>query len=222
MCKFSPTLRGKFGISQDNFEKKIELDPRMLKYWDNLAMTGSNDLVDPRLITFIENSILNRGYVFYKSLIRRRAVELGFYPYSLTQEEEGAVLSCLSFEEKRLILKREAVREKNLRLQKNLSDTEKQIVRRYCCLTYFMAGSDHPLWDPIMLQVKRMGKKKRAVNVFGYFMTMLMHAELVFEKPFYFYSKCERRGPLDEMVEEYVPLEELRERLFKRRWWEQE
>jgi hypothetical protein len=59
MCKFSPTLRGKFGISQDNFEKKIELDPRMLKYWDNLAMTGSNDLVDPRLITFIENSILN-------------------------------------------------------------------------------------------------------------------------------------------------------------------
>lgn len=205
-------------MQQDDYEEKVECDPHLLKYSHNLP----NDLVDLRLATFTENSILKRGYVVYRTLIRRRAVELGFYPYSLTETQEFAVLSCLSFEEKRLLFRREAVREKNFRLQKNLSDLHKLGVREYSCLTYLMAGSDPLFLDPTMRLVKRLGKKGRALCVLRYFLSMAMHGELVFEKPFYFSSKCERRDTLDERVEEYVNLKELRGRLSKRRWWEQE
>jgi len=207
---------------QDIFDKKDEIERRLLEYLDNPANAQSGEMIDPRLMTFTEDSILNQASAAYESLIRKRSVELGFDPYSLTKEQQKAVFLCLSFEELRPVFKQAAVREKNLWLRKNLSETEKLIVRRYSCLTYQMAGSEPPLRDPIMSEVRQIGKKARVLCVFGYFSVMETQHELVFEKPCYFCSKRRRQVACGEGVQEYVQSEDFRKRLFKRKWWEQE
>jgi hypothetical protein len=179
-------------------------------------------VLDPRLVTLTESEIMKKGTAYQARLIQRRAFELGFNPFDLTEEQVTAVWLCLSFEELQPIYRKDAVGQKNLRLQKKLSNSEKREVREYCCLTYLIAGLKPPLYDPFMSEVKRMGKKQRALRVLLYFLTMYHHCEIVFEKLFYFSRKRNGQAPRRLDVQEYVPMKELWERWLKRRWWEQE
>jgi hypothetical protein len=194
--------------SKYNSENDKESKPRPSKSSFSTKNNQKNDSIECALLTFPEWAILKRTTAIHKSLIQTRAVELGFYPHSLTEKQKNAAFLCLSFKELQPIFENNAIREKNFRLQKNLSDMEKIIVKKYCLLTFLMANSTPLFYDPLVRKVRRMGEKERELCVSDYFRIMRFHGERVFEKPFWFSSKSKKGVTRDGGVLEPFILEE--------------
>jgi hypothetical protein len=144
--------------------------------------------LDLTLFTQTENDLMKKSWKDHHQIFRRRAEELRFYPDSLNEKEESAILRCMTYQELKYFYRIVAIQEKNRRLQNALA-IEKVDIRRYCRMTLQFSKSDCG-------DTKQIPDISIARNTERYFAIMQKNGERTYEKPYYFFTDEHREKVL--------------------------
>jgi hypothetical protein len=154
--------------------------------------------LDSDLITFKEYSILIRDSQKLIELIEKRAEELGFNPFFLTEEQKMAAFLCMPPEDLKPIKRLLEIILKNYSLRKRLSTEHREAVKFYVFCTNVFGNPDFIKSEETkrkLLEV--LTDECVGVTAFLYSWVMKKYEEKMFEGLFDFLPKKRQLAVLD-------------------------